>query len=196
MLQDLPPAFFQLVSAEFDGERILWAGRPDAFKSFLMLTPVWLFAVPWTVFAVGWEYIALSAYFSEGKQALDGAGKVMGVVFPIFGLPFVLIGLGMMSGPFWGWWKTRRTVFVLTDQRLATVVARRGLNVTSVDILQVSSVHRIEKANGSGTLHLHLGSYRDSDGDLVEKKVTIPGVPDVRELERLVIAAIRDKQKS
>ncbi|MCX7324761.1 MAG: hypothetical protein NTZ14_10060 [Hyphomicrobiales bacterium] len=196
MLQDLPPAFFKQVSAEFTGETILWAGRPDAFKTFLMLTPIWLFAVPWTVFSVGWEYIALSAYFAEGKQALDGAGKVMGVVFPIFGLPFVLIGLGMMSGPFWGWSKGRRTVYVLTDQRLATVVAGRNLNITSVDILRVSSVHRIEKPNGSGTLHLHMGSYRDSDGDLIEKKVTIPGVPDVRELERLVVAALRDKRKT
>lgn len=195
-LTDLPQAFFKQVSAEFDGENILWAGRPDARKVFLLATPIWLFAIPWTVFALGWEYIALAAFFAEGKQAADGAGKVMSWVFPIFGLPFVLIGLGMMGGPLWAWRKASRTVHVLTDQRIATVVAGKNLDITSIDATRIASVHRIEKPDGSGTLHLYLGEYRDSDGDRVEKKITIPGVPDVRELERLIVTMVRARPRS
>jgi hypothetical protein len=196
ILPDLPQTFFKQVSAEFHGETILWAGQPNANKAFLLACPILLFAIPWTVFALGWEYIAVSMLFTEGKQAPDGASKVMGLVFPIFGLPFVIVGLVMVSSPFWAWWKARRTVYVLTDQRISTLVAGKTLNITSLDATQIASVHRVEKADGSGTLHLNMGQYRDSDGDKVEKKISLPGVPDVRELERLIVAKVRDRHKT
>jgi hypothetical protein len=192
MLTDLPPAFFRQVNAEFAGEKILWAGQPDARKAFWTTTPIWLFAVPWAVFTFAWEYIALAAFIAEGSQAPTGAGRIMAWVFPIFGLPFVAVGLGLMSTPIWCWWKARNTVYALTEQRVVTLIAGPNLNVSSIDVTGITSVHRIEKRNGSGTLHLNMGSYRDSDGDSMDKKITLPDVPDVRELERLIVEKIRN----
>lgn len=196
MLHEMPPAYLSQVNAEFHGETILWAGQPNAIKALILASPILLFAIPWTVFAVGWEYIAVSMLLAEGKPSTDGMSKVVGLVFPIFGLPFVIVGLIMMASPVWGWWKARRTLYVLTDQRMTTVLAGKKLDITSIDVTQIASVHRIEKRDGSGTLHLYLGEYRDSEGDRVEKKVSLPGVPDVRELERLIVEKVRVKPKS
>ena len=124
----------------------------------------------------------------------DGSIKVMSIVFPLFGLPFVLIGLGMMGAPFWAWWKARRTVFVLSDQRVATALAGRTFNVASVDLAWIASVHRQEKRNGSGTLNHGMGPCRDFDGDKVKKTVVTTGVPDIAELERLIAGTIRSRR--
>ena len=134
--------------------------------------------------------------FAEGEQAPDGAGKAMRLVFPMFGLPFVIVGLVMVSSPFWAWWQARRTVYVLTNQRILTLVAGKTLTITSLDATQIASVHRVEKADGSGTLHLNMGQYRDIGGDTVEKKISWLGVPDVRELERLIVAKARGSHKT
>jgi hypothetical protein len=194
MLDDLPPSFLKKIRAEFDGEAIKWAGRPDRWKAFWSALPIWIFAVPWTVFALAWTNFALTGFFSAIDQAPDGSMKLMSIVFPLFGLPFVLIGLGMMGAPFWAWWKARRTVFVLSDQRVATALAGRTFNVTSVDLAWIASVHRQEKRTGSGTLNLGMGFYRNFDGDKVEKTVVMTGVPDVAELERLIVGTIRSRR--
>jgi hypothetical protein len=189
--QELPPAFFRQVNAELAGEKILWAGRPDARKAFLFATPMLLFAIPWTVFAIGWEYIALAVFFSKNSHTPSGPMDMMAWVFPIFGLPFVLVGLYMTAAPFWAWWKARNTVYALTEQRMVTVISGRNLNVKSIDVSGIASIDRAEKRNGSGTLHLNMGVYRDSEGDKIEKRTTLEGVPDVRELELLMIARSR-----
>jgi hypothetical protein len=193
MFSDLPQAVFKKVNAEFDGESILWAAQPNAKKAFLLASPILLFAIPWTVFALGWEFIAVTMLLAEDKPDSDGPSKIFGLVFPIFGIPFVVVGLAMVSSPFWAWWKARRTVYVLTDQRVSTVVTGKTLDITNMDVTQIASIQRIEKPDGSGTLHLDMGEYRDSDGDRVKKKISLPGVPDVRNLERLIVSKIRTR---
>lgn len=37
--------------------------------------------------------------------------------FLIFGLPFVLIGLGMMAAPFYAYRKAQRTLYAITSER-------------------------------------------------------------------------------
>ncbi len=196
IMPDLPQAFFKQVSAELNGETLLWAGQPNASKVFVLACPILLFAICWIAFGLVWVAFAVSMLFAEGEQAPDGAGKAMGLVFPIFGMPFVIAGLVMFSSPFWAWWQARRTVHVLTNQRISTLVAGKTLTITSLDATQIASVHRVEKADGSGTLHLNMGQYRDIGGDTVEKKISWPGVPDVRELERLIVAKARDSRKT
>jgi len=41
-----------------------------------------------------------------------------------------------------------------------------------------------------------MGQYRDIGGDTVEKKISWLGVPDVRELERLIVAKARGSHKT
>lgn len=181
--EHLPRDAFQRLTRELSGEKILWAGRPSPRAAFWKGIPIWLFAIPWTVFSLAWEGIALAAFFAGGEQAPAGAGAVMVYVFPIFGLPFVLIGLGMMGAPFWQARKARRSVHILTDKRLVTAELGNAMSIESIEPARIVALTRKEERDGSGTLTLSLGKFRDSDGDAVEKLVTWPGVPEVKVLE-------------
>ena len=49
----------------------------------------------------------------------------MGWVMALFGLPFVLVGLGMLLAPFAAFRSARRTVYVLTNKRFMTITEGR-----------------------------------------------------------------------
>jgi hypothetical protein len=76
----------QIISAELAlGENLLWSGRPP---DGLRLTGRDLFMIPfsimWGGFAIAWESLVV----------LKGAP----LLFRLWGIPFVLIGLYIMSG--------------------------------------------------------------------------------------------------
>jgi hypothetical protein len=167
------------------GERVLWAGRPSALRTFLPSLLVWLFAIPWTAFALGWEAMALQAWLS-GKGNSGTTQALFGIIFPLFGLPFVLIGLAMMSLPFFAWRWARRTVHVVSDQRLVDITVGRRLKVKSARIGSVVRTERTESKDGRGTLKVVTGSRVDGDGDRMEESHTLYGIDDVRAVERLV----------
>jgi hypothetical protein len=181
----LPREALQRLTREFAGEPILWAGQPSPRLAFWKSALIWLFAVPWTAFALAWEGIALAAFFaSEPGQKPEGVGAVLVWVFPVFGLPFVLIGLWMLARPFLEVRKARRTVHILTESRLVTAELGTSISLTSLPPSRVVEITRKAGPAGSGTLSLSLGQFRDSDGDRVEKVIHLLGVPEVEHLDR------------
>lgn len=187
-LNAIPRETMQQLMQELGGERILWAGQPSPAQAFRKNTMIWFFAIPWTAFSLLWEGSAFVMLFGDQARAPGIAGWAPALVFPLFGLPFVLIGLGMMATPFWRARKARSTIHVLTDKRLVTAIAGRSLSIESIPPGRVISVLRQEGAEGFGTVSLSLGGYRDSDGDLVEKNVQLLGVPEARALETHLLA--------
>lgn len=181
----LPRRFREAVTREFQGERVLWVGRSSATRSALVASLIWLFAIPWTAFALGWEYMAIAGWLS-GKPPPDNLQLVMGLVFPLFGLPFILIGLAMLAAPLFAWRWARRTVHVITDRRLASLTIGRSLKVKSHAIGSIVRTERREHRDGSGTLKVVTGIRRDSEGDKVEEVETFYGIADVRKVERLI----------
>lgn len=191
-LNDLPHRLRAAVVKEFEGERIVWTGRPGAGRAFLATLPIWLFAIPWTVFSVGWTGFALFAGLLSGKPPPSTAQSMMAVVFPLFGLPFVLIGIYMLAMPLRAWLGARNTVHVLGDRRFATVTVGRKLKVKSFMTSAITHTERTERRDGSGTLKVVFGNKRDSEGDKVEEAEVLYGIRDVRKAERLVRARIDD----
>ncbi len=183
----LPRHLREAVTREYRGETILWAGRPSPRRIFLISSLIWLFAIPWTVFSLGWEVMALQGWFS-GKPPPSGMMLIFGIVFPIFGIPFVVIGLGMMAVPIVAWWSGRNTVHVVGEHRIATITAGRRLKVKTWLTASLLRTERTERRNGSGTLKLILGRRKDSDGDTVEETETLYGIADVAEVERRILA--------
>ncbi len=186
---DLPRQMRDAVTQEFQGERILWAGRPSATRSFLVSLPIWLFAIPWTAFSLGWEWMALGGWLS-GKPSPSTTHSIMGVVFPLFGVPFVLVGLGMMATPFLAWRWARRTVHIIGDKRIVTMTVGRSLKVKTHPTASITRLERIERRGGSGTLKVIMGTHRDSDGDKTETTEVFYGIPEVRKVERLLMAHV------
>lgn len=193
---DLPDDLRRAVISEFAGEPIHWSGRPSARSAFWRSVGIWLFAVPWTLFALFWESLSLGAFFGfVGPQGQQWSW--FGAFFVLFGLPFVAVGLGMMAAPLWLARRAQRSLWVITARRIACLtLGHRGITVRSISPRELFAVERTEKADGSGTLKLIFGEGRDSDGDKVERSETLQGIPDVRRVEDIIRRLVEERPVS
>jgi hypothetical protein len=103
-------------------ERLVWSGQPlpgvrfTASDAFIIP-----FSVVWGGFAFYWEY----SVWHIGAP----------LVFRLWGIPFVLIGIHITVGRFFTDAMTRaKTVYALTDQRAVIIVSFLGHRVRSVDL--------------------------------------------------------------
>jgi hypothetical protein len=133
-----------------EGESVVWKGMKLARiepKGFA----IYLFAIPWTAFALFWMSMA-----GLGASQMDGG--IMAWAFPLFGLPFVLIGLGMMATPFLSYFQRGRVLFAVTDQRVLKLSMGSELTVNSVPADKVADSVRRESSDGSGSIDLSLSA--------------------------------------
>ena len=162
------------------GERLLWSAQPGAnrLKAGLVL---WVFAIPWTVFALFWEAMAFLPW-AEETHTPDGIRLTFGIVMPLFGIPFVLIGFWMLWKPIAAMQQAKSTVYALTDRRLFRLVEGRKKKLETVLLNQIGPMDRSEGADGWGNLRIQTHSYVDSGGDRVTERFEVLGVPDIARL--------------
>ena len=134
-----------------------------------------LFGIPFTAFALFW--LGLTAGFG------GGAGPGPPGFFVLFGIPFVIIGLGMLTSPFWMFLKALRTAYAITDRRALTL--ERGLwgqvVVRSFDPANLAVLAR-PSADGSGNLVFRREyRFQGRNGRFVE--IGFLAVPDVKEVK-------------
>lgn len=155
-------------------EIVVWhgwqLGRLDP-RSFM----IYVFAVPWTAFSVMWTIFAAAAVSSTGSE---GAGLI-GWAFPLFGLPFIVIGLGMLAAPFWPAIQQGRVLYVVTDSRVLKLSLGRALTVTIIPADRIGLAERREHRDGTGTLTLAVKIGKDIDGDRQTENFVIGLVADV-----------------
>jgi hypothetical protein len=167
------------------GERLLWSGRPDPARLRAVFA-IWFFAVPWTAFALFWEAMALLPWMASSHTPL-GIQWSFGIIFPLFGLPFIGIGLAMLWMPFKARRKAAQTIYGLTDRRLLRVTAGTRRESSSVMLDQMGRIDVTADADGFGTLRIQTGTRLDSDGDKVTERFEVSGVPGVNRLESLLL---------
>ncbi len=167
------------------GERVLWSASP-APRKLRAAYAIWLFAVPWTAFALMWEAMAFLPWFASSNTP-DAMKWSFGIVFPLFGLPFIAVGLGMLAAPFLAQRKAVRTIYGLTDRRILRVSAGAKRESASVLYSQMGPIDVSVDAQGYGTLRIQTGTGRDSDGDNVTERFEVAGVPDIARLEGLLL---------
>jgi len=168
------------------GERILWRGQPNPHKLYAAFG-LWLFAIPWTVFALFWESMTLMMLWGGGTKTPAAITWSFGIVFPLFGLPFIVIGFYMLATPFKAIAKAKRTIFALTDRRVLSVTAGKSRESASVMLDQMGPFKVKAGSDGYGSLAIQTGSSVDSDGDRITETFLIAGVPDVSRLEGLLL---------
>lgn len=169
------------------GERILWSAKPAPARMW-PLFGIWLFAIPWTAFSMFWELMALSGWLS-GEAPRSSMDWGFGIVFPLFGLPFVAIGFGMLAVPFWGMRKAGRTQHAVTNQRMITVASGRRTEVRSAFLDRIGPIERSEGKDGWGSIKVQTHSRIDSDGDRITERFEMIGIPEVAKVERLILSA-------
>lgn len=177
ILNTLPPQLQPKVQAELKvGETLVWLGQPNPNRLMLGGFALWIFFIPWTAFSLFWMAGAAGFRMPTFDHAFS--------FFPLFGLPFLFIGLGGLSTPFWLHYKARGTVYVLTTQRALILEGGRSVTVRSYPLSQLKQLERTERPDGSGDLIFKNEIYRDSDGDRQTRKHGFFAVPNVRQVER------------
>ena len=127
-------------------EHLLWSGQPrtgvhlraqDAF-----LIP---FSLLWCGFAVFWEFTAWTA--------TSRAPGPIGFIFPLFGLPFVVIGLFFVFGRFFvDAFARARTFYGVTNERILIISGLLSRQVKSLQLRTLTDVSLTQHRNGSGTV--------------------------------------------
>jgi len=178
-LWSLPPRLRMLVENELqEGEKVVWLGQPIPRRFALGAIPIVLFGIPWTGFALFWMAGAAGFKIPDFKHGFD--------LFPLFGIPFVLIGFGMLSAPFWMMRAARRTVYVITDRRAIILAGGFHTTVRSFDLARLGDLRRRQRPDGSGDLIFERSLTYDSDGDRRSKDIGFLAIADVKGVEDLL----------
>jgi len=178
----------QLFHAELkSGEAMRWSGAPSPSRLSRRSLPLVLFGIPWTAFALFW--IAGASGFKV-PDFHHGSG-----LFPLFGLPFVLIGCGLLSSPYWIRRQAKQTGYFITNQR-ALILERRlfgRINIRSYLPSQLDSLERNQLPDGSGDLIFDREVRSSGNNGMRTTEIGFFGIPDVRNVEAMLTSLIQQK---
>ena len=135
-------------------ENILWTGRPDMSVVFSISDlPQMLFGLVFTAFSIFWMAAASGMLFGpSGNKSLEHPGPFM--FFPLFGLPFVLIGLGLLIGPFtYKRWVKMHTLYGVTNKRVLVLTDKPTRKLQAMFLKDIPSIDKSVRANGIGTIN-------------------------------------------
>ncbi len=164
-----------------DGESVVWFGQPNPLRLALTALPVFLFAVPWTAFAIFWTFGAAGFKFPP-----DFSGGIFSY-FPLFGLPFVLIGIAMLLSPLFVYAKAFHTIYIITNKSIRITTTGHTKKVETYTANDIDKIERKEKPDGSGDLVFKYDISYDSSQKRRAKPVGFYGIPDVRSVEQHLI---------
>ena len=183
----LPEPVRLLVEAELQpGEGVRWVEQPIPGKVARKALPTVLLALAWTAFSLFWIWGAWGAT-CNGKVTDEAR------LFPLFGIPFVLVGLGMLSSPLWVMRSAKRTVYLVSDRRALVIRGGWGGNVTvrSFEPEKLADLRREQNADGSGDLVFGQDVRVGAKGREYTVDYGFLAVPNVREAEEYVRALAR-----
>lgn len=176
-----------------DDETILWQGRPDSavvWSDLISFESV--FGLFFGGFALFW--VIGAAAMTSGIPSQGGVGAVF-TFFPLFGLPFLAVGLYMVVGRiFWDAFQRGRTWYTLTDR--AAYIARdtfgkRSLKRYGLEDLNPPDLQ--DNTPGSVIFAEDISHYRSSSrrGGSRNRTTRTPvgfrRIPDARAVYRLLV---------
>lgn len=178
----------QLAMSQLDGgERLLWSGAPAPGAAALRALPASLIGIPFTAFAAFWIWTANSATSRISSDAGPWA------FFPLFGVPFLLVGLGVFAAPLWVYLAAGKTVYALTEKRAMIIMALGTRAVQSFTHEDIGEITRTERADGSGSVYFASRGMATSQGLPRMARIGFEGIPEVRRVEQLIRDHLQQK---
>ena len=175
------------------GEKMLWNGKP---ATGLRLQTSDVFNIPFSLFWGGFAFFwMLGATAATAKHPNDP----IATVFPLFGLPFVLMGIYLIVGRFFVDAKIRKnTQYAVTNERVIISSGLFSRKVKSLNLKSISDISVTEKMDGSGTITFGESSFpygwvggRNYFPSLLNNQIpAFQMIPDVRSVD----ACIRQSQ--
>ena len=169
---DIKPIIIQEVS---ENEKVLWVGKPRPGALMYAGIGMVLFAIPWTAFAIFWICGASGFKWPtwNGPQSL----------FPLWGVPFVLVGIGMFSSPYWIKRSADRSGYIITNLRVVIFNWKfKSADVISYNANQLSKLQKKMKADGSGDIVFE----EKAEGSGRFKRIGFIGIDDVKSVEHII----------
>ena len=154
------------------GERALCTERPSPLARARSRLKIFLFGIPFFCFAVFWTTTA--------SQSGDP-------IFPLFGIPFMVIGAGLLLSPMWSYWEARNwLVYAITDQRILIIRTFPRHKVESFEPSDITKLERTTKPDGSGNVTFAEEARRGRNGIYMVPR-GFYGVSDAMRVEEAVI---------
>ena len=165
-------------------ERILWQGRPVARLAFRPSDLVMSgFGFVFFAFAVFWTYMA--GWISRGTDPL-------GNIFPLFGIPFILVGAYLLFGRFfWDVLRRRGTWYTLTNKRAFIATDVFGHRTLKDYVIEPDANIVLLEEGGEQTVNFAEYWVRGHKGQSHRKTVGFELLPDGREVYGL-LREVRD----
>lgn len=153
------------------GETLLWTGAPATGLRIttrgLLISLGSLFLLG---FAVLWTALAGVGLWSGAWRDESGFLRVLAIAFPLFGLPFIAVGLYGVFGHFITDARTRaRTRYALTDRRALIAVNGRQRMLRSWPILRDTVVDFFPGPEAS--IRFATEVHMDSEGDKTHTRI-------------------------
>ena len=164
---------FAVVTPQFRrGERALWTERPSPLARARSKLTFFLFGIPFFCFAVFW---------------IAGASQSGDAIFPLFGIPFVVVGAGLLLSPVWSFWEARNwLVYAITDQRILIIRTFPRRKVESFEPSDITKLERTTKSDGSGNVIFAEEERRGRNGTYMMPR-GFYGVPNAMQVEEAVM---------
>ena len=130
----------------YPGEHLLWSEQPRGGIRLRgqdgYLIP---FSLLWGGFAIFWECMAHTL-------TSKGAGP-LGLIFPLFGLPFVSVGLYLIFGRFIAVARNRsRAFYGVTNERIIIISGLFSQQTKSLQLRSLADVSLTQRNDRSGTI--------------------------------------------
>jgi len=172
-------------------EKLAWVGRPRPSRMVAGSLPSFFFGLCFTGFALFWLYAA-SGGFGPPRGFRRGGGPP--IFFYLFGIPFVLAGLGMLASPFVAARNARKTCYALTDRRAIVWEGSlwNGVRVRSYRPEELRAMARNQRGDGSGDLVFEEIHTPGGRGRLQTIRRGFLAIEDVRNVEALVRSTLLD----
>jgi hypothetical protein len=167
------------------GESLLWSGPASPGRSALSALPASLFGILFGGFAYFWMS---TAYRGTHNLANHHNALASGFsVFPLFGLPFLLVGLGMTLAPLGVYLKGRSGVYAVTNRRVMLISGTTTRSVKSIIPTDIAEVDHRERPDGTGDVLIRTNSVMRTNNGTAQITVGLYGVPNVKEVAGLVM---------
>lgn len=198
-----PARLEQLIQRDLlPDESLHWVGQPDPSVLFsqadIYLIP---FSLLWGGFAIFWETMVITSMIHQP------AGSPIGIILPLFGIPFVLLGLYFIAGRFLvKRLRRRHTCYAVTSKRLIIKQTLGQGSLESIYLTDIPAITESYRADGSGTIRFGSGSgstiYGDDSGMEFFSSIrgyspapTFRDIPNAREVIML-IRSLKEKTNS
>jgi hypothetical protein len=159
-------------------EVVLWTGQPvpkQFMKGGYKALPFYVF---WTALTIVWMVAAANFSMPTFDRGFHW--------FPLFGLPFFLVGLAGLVEPLWMRRRASWIVYAVTNHRAIELDGRKSFKVKSYFPSDLTDMERTEHGDGSGDLILRKEYTSDSDGHQQSTPHGFFAIHGVREPEQLL----------